>query len=332
MFLHGDSQSWLAQPSSNLFPPPIQEPRSGDGASQAQTGEPPPPPLLPPFNRDPNESPDQASPRDDENAWNLPAFASNAWDRFWASLPADKPQFLFNSLLVIVGFLQWHVYRTQTRIMRETREISTAALGRPHVFFEFASHTFEDWRKGRESLWFAFRLVNYGTSPAIIRYVYARAFLSRGPGTQEDRKYTSIKGFPEEREFEEFATESSSIYVMKVKGSDVNFEVFFERGRRFRDHPFVISAREQSDLFGTFAPVDKLVGPKDGSSQPWHETYLYDVTAGNSSNGGWVLPWLVGQVVYDDTFGRSHHTNFCVRANSDGSVEHEEGGTYDERT
>jgi hypothetical protein len=68
----------------------------------------------------------------------------------------------------------------------ETREIALAGLGRPHIFFAFIYHNFNEWREGRaDHPFFCYKFTNYGTSPAIVWYIPVRAVLSRGPGFEK---------------------------------------------------------------------------------------------------------------------------------------------------
>lgn len=184
----------LALVTPNL-PGDLHQHRSGAGEDQARPGPNAQYSLpVPPSDGQPQEAPDQPHRRDQKNAgWLMTALG---W--LWGLRPNDGWQALFNALLVAVGFLQWRVYRDQAKIMEETREIAFASLGRPHVFFEFVSHNFADWREGRSNFRTRFRFVNYGTGPAIVRDVLGRCFLSYGPWQQDQDDFDGIiKPFPE---------------------------------------------------------------------------------------------------------------------------------------
>ena len=98
----------------------------------------------------------------------------------WVQAISAAVTFLATLGLLYVGRQQLETYRLQAKIMRDTREIAFAALGRPHIFVEMASHNLEKWREGHEVFSFKFRVVNYGNGPAVVTSTLAYAFLSRG--------------------------------------------------------------------------------------------------------------------------------------------------------
>ena len=111
-------------------------------------------------------------------------------------------QALFAVVLTCVGIGQWWINHKQRRVMEDTLEIAVAGLGRPYIFAEFLHQNFESWRSGKHRLQFAFSLINYGNSPAIIQGIYPRVILSRGPGYAEQEDDPSqIQQFPSKEDF-----------------------------------------------------------------------------------------------------------------------------------
>ncbi len=110
----------------------------------------------------------------------------------WSSLPADRWQALFNTLLVAVGFLQWRVYSRQEKIMAGQRDIAReqtavlreqagttealATLERPLLFVvRIEAAEFHPYRgsasDGDAERWrpvAAVHFANYGRTPAIL--------------------------------------------------------------------------------------------------------------------------------------------------------------------
>lgn len=243
---------------------------------------------------------------------------------------AGLAQAFFALILTIFTVMQIYFIRQQTRIQRETREIAIAALGRPYIFFEFVSHSFEEWRNGKSQLGFVFRLTNYGTSPAVVHSVIARAFLSKGPETRDEGKGASIHAFPDKSNVKQFILESPGVLV--ARQGDISFPMDVENIRALRQQPFSILPRASSELYGAPVHVFKLTRTHQDDGRRWYEAYLAKVTSDDAPVHDQVRPWLIGQVIYEDIYGRRLHTSFCVHAEYDGSVTAQGSAPYNERT
>jgi hypothetical protein len=93
---------------------------------------------------------------------------------------------------------------------------------------------------------------------------------------------------------------------------------------------FVVNPRRSSTPFVTNAWSISLAR-KDAleATGGWDlESYLYEQSGPN----GQVTPWLLGRVLYSDTFGRRYHTSFCIRAYRDGEYAEDGDPPYNERT
>lgn len=262
--------------------------------------------------------------------------ADGNWQKItgWITAGAALASFAVSGALLFVGIATLRVYRTQAEIMRDTREVAVAALGRPYVFFEFVSHNFDEWREGKANLWFTFRLANYGTAPAVIHLVAAYAFLSRGLSAREgDEETNVIKAFPTSEELPASIAYSSSVYVRKEGFEGTDVKISYENVKEIDMGVFIIKPKQPSKLYGTAVPTSPLTKSEYSGMLDQHEAYLYEVTSPNATfNKGWVSPWLVGRVVYEDTFGNSYYTSFCVRAYHDGSASAQGSPPYNERT
>jgi hypothetical protein len=233
----------------------------------------------------------------------------------------------FNGLLVLVGYLQYRTFKTQATIMKDTREIAIASLGRPHVFCELLSHNFEEWREKRtEKVCFFYHFTNYGNGPAIVSRIFARGILSRGPGFGEDEETTIIVKFPQPNEMVGFFSWIPNVYVAEEKPFG------WEAGQELpQDRAFVLSPQSSSRVFATVVRSIPLgpAGVYEGLPRDKFQSYLYKETDGGQ---GWVAPWLIGQLIYFDTFGQGYLTSFCFRAWRNGSFSEQEGPPFNERT
>ena len=346
--------SWIAglivigsvSPCVALIPPDI--PRhlhqQGGGKGKPQTGpstETPPPAPASPANRGPHQAPDQADSGNKQKTGWLATFSATLWE----ARPTDAWQALFNALLVGVGVLQWRVYNRQAEIMRDTREIAFASLGRPHIFVEMASHNLGKWREGREILSFKFRVVNYGNSPAVVTSTLAYAFLSRGPRRSNPRdteETEAILDFPAACDLLTFISYNPLIYrvtevplpplggapLIARDGIPIVERVSYINGpevQRWRH--FVVAPGKDTGLFASDISADPLGRPVDPDFTEQNK-YLFNVTSPDEG----VHPWLLGQVVYYDTLGRRYHTNFCGYGSREGEVIEFEEAPYNERT
>ena len=122
----------------------------------------------------------------------------------WASIPTDKWQALFNTLLVVIGFLQWRVYNRQATIMSGQRDIAAeqaaiskrqtniqqavADLERPTLFvtrldtIEFRPVE-KDPSSGMEWCEPVVRMhfANFGRTPAVLLGIEGEILLARKP-------------------------------------------------------------------------------------------------------------------------------------------------------
>jgi hypothetical protein len=223
-------------------------------------------------------------------------------------------QLAFAFALVFIGGAQLWTYHKQRRVMEETRDIVLAGLGRPHVFFEFLHHNFDEWREGRaDYLFFCYKFTNYGTSPGIIRHIFARAILSRGPRGGADEETTIIEEFPKPDQLSDFLAWVTAVRVAE------RTETGWESGRDWTGNTFVISPHQSSEVFTTNVR-------RSGRDTPFRD-YLQEQAGPN----GWVRPWLIGRVIYSDTLERMHHTSFCICAGREREYTAYGQPPYDER-
>jgi hypothetical protein len=216
---------------------------------------------------------------------------------------------------VFVAFLQWRVYSRQAKILEETREIALAGLGRPHIFFDFLHHNFDEWRDGRANyLFFCYKFTNYGTSPGIIRHIFARAILSRGPRGGADEETTIIEEFPKPDQLSNFLAWVTAVRVAE------RTETGWESGRDWTGNTFVISPHQSSEVFTTNVRLS-------GRDSTFRD-YLQEQAGPN----GRVRPWLMGRIIYSDTLERMHHTSFCICAGRGREYTAYGQTPYDERT
>jgi hypothetical protein len=251
---------------------------------------------------------------------------------FWTGLKVtDVVIAAAAAVAVLVAFLQWRVYSRQATILEETRDIAFAGLGRPHVFFEFIWHNFNEWHEGRaDKLVFFYKFTNYGTSPAIVSRILARALLSRGPGFGGDEKTTIIEPFPKPDRL------GGYLRWVPVVNVAQRTESGWKSGDSWRTHEvFVISPQRSSTPFatnvlraGSFVQEDVWPDGEEPLPRNRFEQYLYKQTGPD----GLVAPWLIGQITYSDTSGQPHYTNFCIRAWTDGSYTECSEYPYNDRT
>lgn len=246
-------------------------------------------------------------------------------------------QAIFAIILTAVGLGQLWVYHKQRQIMEGSREITVASLGRPHVFFEFISHNLESWRNGEADLTFVYRLANYGNSPAIVRSLYGRALLARGPRYRErNDDPTPVHEFPADKF--SFLSTIHELGEPNVTADGESESGGFTAGLKqwSSAQQFVVMPGKASRAFAAQLPHDLLVeNPERNPARARHNARMYELTGEESVEKVWA--WLMGQVTYLGPFEDSHLTNFCVRAYHDGSLyvggADEEGAPpYNERT
>jgi hypothetical protein len=97
-------------------------------------------------------------------------------------------------------------------------------------------------------------------------------------------------------------------------------EIGWESGQEWTANTFVISPHQSSEVFTT----NVLRSGRDTSFR----YYLQE----QSGPGGQVRPWLIGRIIYFDTFGQDHHTSFCIGGDKEGKYVEYGEPPYDERT
>jgi hypothetical protein len=239
--------------------------------------------------------------------------------RFFSDIKiTDALLALFTGLLALYTARLWIA-------THQTGEIALAALGRPHLFFEFLHHNFDEWRAGRADYpFFFYQFTNYGTSPAIVQHIIARAVLSRGPGFGADEETHIVEQFPAPDQLSLFLTWNPSVRVAKQTPSG------WESGQDWLGSRAFVISPQRSAPFATNAWCISLASR---TTLPQHQmvtlqNYLYE----QSGEKGWVRPWLIGRIIYCDTLGRRHHTSFCVQAWKDGEYTEDRDPPYNERT
>lgn len=255
-------------------------------------------------------------------------------DRLWAFFADNSDavqavssavQAFFAVVLVLFTLVQLRVARVQTDIAEQTRKIAIAALGRPYVFLEFVSHNFEEWRTGKDWLYFNFRFTNQGTTPAVVEFVNAKTILSYGPINQdEDRgnlvKDGIVKPFPPKDGFRHHVSRDAIVHFAPT-----------EKGGELQDwqsaSTLVLKAGETSRQFQTMLPRPAL-GARPGIAASEDQILLHELTG----EDGPIYPWLVGNITYRSPLGTQHYTSFCIYGRSNGSASEWPEEPYNERT
>jgi hypothetical protein len=95
-----------------------------------------------------------------------------AW-RHWMSRFFTDIKITDALLALFTGLLALYTFRLSIAT-HETREIALASLGRPHIFFEFIYHNFNEWREGRANRpLFCYSRITGPVPPSFGTYPYA---------------------------------------------------------------------------------------------------------------------------------------------------------------
>lgn len=241
-------------------------------------------------------------------------------------------QAVFAVVLAVCTIFQIIILFQQTKILKETKEISIAALGRPYLFFEFLSHNLEEWRQGKDWLHFNFQFTNHGVRPAVIRYAHSLAILSQGryPRDLDAETFQLIKGTPVDsgnavwkfprgtKEFFLMVSHKTQSELIHHGGADTG-----EKG----GGALVLRGGETSRVFRAMVPYPALKTSEHDIGWQVHRR-MFKLT----ENADPVAPWLLGSIDYEDTFGGLYHTNFCVHSRADGTAVALSEHPYTERT
>jgi hypothetical protein len=145
---------------------------------------------------------------------------------------------------------------------------------RAHVFLEHIAHNSEEWRHGQKHFIWEYRFANHGKTPTIIQRMRASAVISREVPAPSDEEPT-LNPAPTQHPW---------------GGEPKNLII-----------PALSPTRSYLSIAGK-APLQR--GGADA------QTYAFTASAGIPGHIGF---WLVGQVDYNDIFGFSHVTEFCLR-------------------
>lgn len=135
---------------------------------------------VPPQNGNREQAPDRSDENNIKRSWRLVTFFTTLWN----ARPSDGGQAIFNALLVVIGFLQWLVYRRQADLMKgqlvATETAASAANTANVVSREILAATRRPWVSvmvsiGSRGLYYdenganlhlTFTLSNAGSTPA----------------------------------------------------------------------------------------------------------------------------------------------------------------------